>query len=385
MHLVQLDRGVPRVRVLHLAVVQPQHLPGEREHARQTRFEGQVLRHQVGIHPVLRPSRLLVVVGPVPGAQRPVVPVCAEAGAERGQFAVAERLEARDEGGVEVGHRFGVLGHLDLDRVVRPARMAQQLGRALAQPEGLGEQGSVLVDGPPPVLAEQSLARLPVRGLGQERVELGIVEAHPEGPGRGTRFQPIHELVRQASQALAADLDRVLVLVDVAVERDLQLHQAGPHALQLSPRREIQQLASASKVAHPQLQDAARLDVQGLRLGRFGDRAHGLIEVLSERERGAPLREPLLGGRARVTHRRVGVGLGQEGAPPVRLAQAGTGPLQRRDPGVEGGGLGGHGLRNERVRLRQSAVGLAADGFLGDRGVVEQHAGMVPADTMGSP
>ena len=117
--------------------------------------------------------------------------------------------------------------------MVRPCRLPEHGSDAPPQVEGLVEQRPVLRDRPVPVLDEQVAPQVPVTRLVEEWVELRVVEADAEGAASLTGRQPFDVCIREAGQLLAIDVDPIAVLVDVALEGDLDLDEPGPEALEL--------------------------------------------------------------------------------------------------------------------------------------------------------
>ena len=127
-------------------------------------------------------------------------------------------------------------------------------GDPLAQVERLVEQRPVLVDGLVPVPRKQLLPQLAVLGLVEEWVELGVVQADPIGPGALARRQPLDVRLGKAGELLARDVDPVLVLVDVALERHLDLDQSRAQPLELRSILARQLVPGTPEVAQPEVE-----------------------------------------------------------------------------------------------------------------------------------
>ena len=329
---------MPGVRLGDDAVLEAEHLARDREHALHGRVEREVLADPILVDAVLGAAQHVVVVAPVPGHDRSVVAVGGEQPLEPIQLAAHRLGERRQQLLVEGADPLRVARHLQLHGVVSPGRLAEHARDPLAQVEGLVEQRPVLVDRLVPVLREQLPPQLAVLGLVQERVELGVVEADPEGPGRLAGRQPLD--VRSGRPASCSRVTSIpsLVLVDVALERDLDLDEPGAQSLELGPLLGRQLLAGAPEVAQPEVEEPAALAGQLPGLVGCGERADGLEQVAAEGDRHAPLVEPLLRLVAGVAHGGIGVDLAHEGAAAVCTDELGAGQLERQQgPSNEGG------------------------------------------------
>ena len=277
--LVEPDRLVPGMRLGEDAVLEAEHLARDREHALHGRVEREVLADPILVDAVLRAAQDIVVVAPVPGHDRSFMSIGGEQLVEPIQLAAHRPGERWQQLLVEGPDALRVARHLQLHREVGPGRLAEHARDPLAQVEGLVEQRPVLVDGLVPVLREQLTPQLAVLRLVEERVELGVVEADPVGPGAVARRQPLDVGLGKAGELLARDVDSVLVLVDVALERDLDLDQPGAQSLELGSLLGRQLVAGTPEVAQPEVEEPAALAGQLLGLVRCGECADGLEQV----------------------------------------------------------------------------------------------------------
>ena len=207
--------------------------------------------------------------------------------------------------------------------------MAQQHRNAATKVERLVQQRPVGGDRLVPVLEEELSAQVAIVRLLQERVHLGVVEADPVGALPLARREALDVGVGQAGELLARDVDPVAVLVQVALEGDLHLDEAGAQPFQLRALVGAELVAGATEVAQPVLQQPSALALQGPRLIGVGEGANGVVQVGAEDDRHAPLVDPLLGLVAGVAHGGIGVDLAHEGAAAVGLDQLRAGQLER--------------------------------------------------------
>ena len=120
----------------------------------------------------------------------------------------------------------------------------------------------------------------------------------------------------------------VAKLADVALEGDLELDQAGPAdaGARRDPRGKL--LSGPPEVSQPVVEQQAALAGQALRLIGLGIGANRPVEVLAERQLGAPLGESLVGGAAGVAHGPVDRDVAHERPAPVGRGDDGEGIVE---------------------------------------------------------
>ena len=288
-------------------------------------FEREVLADPVLVDAELGAPQRVVVVAMIPGGDRSLVAVGVQSFCQAIQLVPHLPGERWHELLVELGDALRIARHLDLHGVVRPRRMAQQDRHAAPKIERLVQQRPVGRHRLVPVLVEQLTAQVAVLCLLQERVHLRVVEADPIGAVPLARRETLDVGVGQAGELLAGDVDPVAVLVQVALEGDLDLHEAGAQALELRALVGAELVAGPAEVSQPVLQEPGALALQGTCLIGVGEGADRFVQVGAEDDSHPPLVESLLGVVAGVSDGGIGVDLAHEGAAAVCPDQ-----LQRR-------------------------------------------------------
>src|SRR5204862_1074216 len=128
----------------------------------------------------------------------------------------------------------------------------------------------------------------------QERDELGVVRRDLECSPLAALGESLDVAGREALELLLRHLDGIAGLVDVALELDLQLHEAGPEALELRADLGINLLPGPAEVAQPDVEEVPLLAGQRLCIVGGLERCHRAVQVWPEREPHAPLGQTLV-------------------------------------------------------------------------------------------
>ena len=216
-HVVRRDVGVPGGHV-HRGVGQAEQPPGHVEQPLPDPLEVEVPAHHLRIHIVLLAAYDLEVVGRVAGVEhlglRPVLP---DAGQELVPVAQRRRLGRLADLVDERADRVTGLDHLDLGVVRRPAVVPEDRGELAAQGEELGED---LVVGGPALVGERQVDRdagVAVVGELEHRDHVGVVQGQLDQSVVADRMA-VDPVLREPVELLGADLDRGVVVADVAFE-----------------------------------------------------------------------------------------------------------------------------------------------------------------------
>ena len=182
LHLEGPHLRIPAREVAELGEGDPVQAARDVEGALPHPVDGEVGAELVLVEVVARPPHLLGEVEPVPGLERVALPVGADGlleqpGLPRGR-ALGRAPELRDE---RVGRRRRP-GHLVVEHVVGPGRVAEQSG--LLDPQRRGARGDGLVVERPALVAARGVgledppAQFPVVGVLEEGPEARRVEGH---------------------------------------------------------------------------------------------------------------------------------------------------------------------------------------------------------------
>ena len=346
------------MRLLDDPIVESEDLAGDVEHALDDGVEREVLAHLVLVDSVLFAPHHGVGVAPVPRLDR--LAVKADPGGERVEVGANRRVEGGEQLLVEGSDPRRVLRHLELHGVVGPGGLAEDLGDSTPQLESFLEQRPVVIDRLAPVLVEQRPPQLSVVPLLEERKDLRVVEAHAEGGFMLSGAQPLDVRVAQAVELLPGDVDAVAELVEVPLERNLDLDEAVSQRFELVSLGPVQLLPCAAEVAQPVLQETRPLPAESLSVVCRGECTDRLEQVAAEGDGDPPFAEALLRIGAGVAHIGIGVDLSHECADAIGPHEVCPGKLERQQGGVERWRRR-DGTRHERVGIRDGGIGRIAN------------------------
>ena len=206
-------------------------------------------------------------------------------------------------------------------------------------------------------LAELHLApEVAAAGLLQEREQLRGVQADAVGPRPGAGPEARHEVVGEAVQLLAGELEPVLELVDVPLEGGLELDQAQPEGADLGPRAGDPGRGRPGAGRGPAAPGSGRRSPASAAAASLAAKAKTAAARSSRNGKvDAPAVEPLLGLLAGVAHGRVGVHVAQERGGGVAGRDAA--PAPRRAAGGRSRRCRSRRSRRPRRRGRQQPPG----------------------------